>query len=380
MKNFRLKLALSAICLAAMAAVGLRALPSGGEGILPYGGDAKSRVDALILGAEEFPEVGPALTDRLTKALEIAPLASEPLFAYALFGGANQEAALKEALRRNPRVLSARLLIAQKLVEEDRYDEAVREVVTLIGVDRDRARDYFAALTEISATEAGQRAILKQLEPARWWTADLALRLNEGSTDFAFLYEVNKLVPQNREAFLRRLVGEGQYSLALLAWLEFSGVAAEDINWPYNERFAERNALPPFNWTVENDRAEFMRGGGLYLVHLARARTLFSRQVMALGPGTYVMNADATGQRASGDGGISLKLRCAGAEDYVASLPLGQMSGAPRPDPVTLTIPPRGCEFQQLEFVGEIGQFPRVSRVEVKSVSIEPIGNSEGEG
>ncbi|MEM9233242.1 MAG: hypothetical protein AAGA69_03280, partial [Pseudomonadota bacterium] len=150
--------------------------------------------------------------------------------------------------------------------------------------------------------------------------------------------------------------------------------------WPFNGGFDRLAISPPFNWTIENDRTELMDGGGLYLVHLAREETVFSRQYMTLGPGSYELDAESQGQMSSGGGTVAFNVECVGAEQPLASRSLGQIPGIEEAPPTVFTVPEAGCGFQVLKIVGDIGLFPRVSRLEVSRVQIDPVSDMSGEG
>ena len=372
------KLAATVTCVIIAAIISVRIIPGDLTGADPQHKlrmllgreDALSRPDAVIA------EMRPVMQDLLSGE----PLASEPLYTYAILAGREGDRALNEALRRNPRILPARLLRAQRSLEEGRYDETARELGTLISVDRRRLDEYLAALTEVSSFPEGQNAVLELLENNPWWEGRLMERLNSQSPDFQFLLEASRLVEEARPAFMERLVKEGRLDMALEAWFEFTGIDRASVNWPYNPAFEDTGVLPPFNWQIMDGVSEILSRGGLYVVHTARNDVVFARQFTVLQPGEYDLSAAATGQMVTGAGDVLIRISCAASGDILVGLSLGRSTEGDIEAADRFTVPEEDCPFQRIDIAGTTGQFPRVSRLEIDRLNITPVSAGQGEG
>ena len=372
------KISATIACVFAAVIISVRLIPGDIAGIGPHQKlrDMLGREDAETNPGAVITDMRPVMKNLLSQE----PLTSEPLYTYAILAGRDGDAALDEALRRNPRILPARLLRAQRFLEEQRYDDTARELATLISVDRRRLDEYLAALVEVASFNEGQEAVLEQLQNDPWWEVRLMERLNKQSPDLQFLYEANRRVEETRPAFMDRLVKDGRLDLALEAWLDFTGIDLDSVQWPYNPTFQDNGVLPPFNWEIEDGVSEILSRGGLYVVHTARDDVVFARQFTLLKPGEYDLSSRAAGEMLTGAGDILIRISCAGTGESLVTLSLGRSLEGDIIAADRFTVPQDECRFQRIDIAGTTGQFPRVSRLEISELTIEPVAASQGEG
>lgn len=334
----------------------------------------QSDIEEIILSSQEREEAKASEADRNTilRSLAKKPLGTLPLFAFGLIEEDRSEAAFDEAVRRNPRVLSARMIRVQQLIAAEDYNAAVEQLMALININQKKQDDYFQILAELSTRPGAQPALLSMLEKDYRWLPRFMRVLNENSQDIQFLYRANRFVPKQQESFLRRLIDSQQYELALIAWLEYNSVDLSELNWPFNPTFAQRRETPPFNWQLHHNQVEYSNSGGIHVVHLSRQIRHFASQLMSLGPGAYQLKAETQGTIIPGSGDISIRVSCVADYDPLVILPLGRSVS---PDAGSFIIPPDNCKFQELLLLGGIGQFPRISRLSINNVRIKTVEN-----
>lgn len=381
------RLAATAACGLAALVIVLRVVPGLPAGLLPYQGPARAEMVALFqdnIDKEGDLALAEAARPGLAKALSLEPLSGFPVYVYGYFAGETANDAIDEALRRNPRHLGARLLRARRYLAAGRFVDTVGELSVLMGVDRGRMDAYLAALLEVATYEEGKAALLTELANEPFWAMKLVEELNEQSPDVQFLYQANKLTPEARPSFMRRLIRDRLYDLAFVAWLEFGGVKPADLSWPYNPRFEELESPPPFNWTLAaNGHSELLRRGGLYVVHTSRDREIFAWQMMVLGPGTYDLKVAASGLLPAGTGDLAVVVTCrteTGENDgELAEILFTPSIETRHDDRARFRVPAEDCQFQRIDVVGKAGQFPQIARVEISEITITPVPDAQTE-
>lgn len=356
----------------------------------PYGwpaGGTTARVadvQRLMLSAEaegrDWPVSPREARDVIEGGLRAAPLSSTPLFAAAYLLGADEDALFDEALRRDKRSIAARRSRAIDFMSEGAAVEAVHEIGVLLRVNRSESPAYFDLLAAIADTVEGRPVVVDALSSRITWQAPVVRRLNQSSEDLGFLYELNRQYPGHEGALLRRLARDGQYDLAFVAWLDLLGVDPAAIEWPNDPRFEGDKGTEPFTWTLVSDQAERGQDGGLYVVHFGDAPVLFARQLMALGPGDYQLDAVADGIIPRGGTGVVIDIRCMGRRGR-SLIQIVPIAGAARGEVVAtggFTIPADpSCAYQEVSIRGEALEQSRIARLEFRELTIEPAGRRD---
>lgn len=323
--------------------------------------------------------------DTAAGALATVPLASDPFTALAALGldgkiksdPARNTALLQEALRRDPRSRTARILYLRQLALTGDLKGAFNQLAVLWRLNP-------ALVEQVMVSLSGQinspRRVDQALDAIKGHDAlylpfvtrmtgenkprEVVERLADGLPASALAN------PELRRALVGQLVAAGSFARAREIWT--GGLKQPASGLVYAPDFTDSIAPPPFNWKLEvnaTGSAERVKGGGLTLAYYDRAPGPLAAQVLVLKPGRYraVIAYETIGGTART---VKLQVTCQGnaavlGEAWLAPRRAGQPSLA-----VPFTVPASGCSGQLLAIAGvaseERGEVQlNVSRIDV---------------
>lgn len=179
---------------------------------------------------------------------------------------------------------------------------------------------------------------------------------------------------------INRLVEQRNFGQAARLYQVLSGssVAGQLLR---NGRFDRPNVYPPLDWQLAEsadlsaDQRSAQRPGerqGLYVHASTDSRGLVARQLLFLGPGTYVLTALSGRTEAAAPERLAWQIVCA---DPPGSSLLDQQTGsAARTIEGAFQVPSNGCPVQWLGLHIVAGNEPEGSEAWITSVQIEPAG------
>ena len=320
-------------------------------------------------------------------ALADWPLAEEPFYlagvhATAQGQGDLGEKLLVEARRRNPRARTARLILLDRYLRQNRIADAGIEIAALNrlvpkAADRlipeltkmVREPKSGAALIEVLAHEpALQQAVLGNLA-ASGADPDLVLRIAASS---AATSPTRDGLPWQR-SLLAKMVENGDVLRAHRLWRGFTGLpAGGDEKGLYDGRFEGLPGGPPFNWQLVSGAAgvaERIKGPALQVEYYGRDNVELASQLLLLRPGRYRLQLRAQGDAKGEGSNLVWTVGCLGKES-ILSLPLKEVDYTPR-NLAALFAVPAGCGAQWLRLRGVSGEFARAQSATISDVRIE---------
>jgi hypothetical protein len=324
-------------------------------------------------------------------ALARAPLADEPfllagLSALSAGRGAEGEALLEEARRRNPRLRPARLFLLDRYLREGKVDEAGVELAALrrlIPGVADALAPQLAYLVRDERSGAGlirvlnrdphvQQAVLSQLA-ANGADPDLILRI-AGAGRMAPTRE--GLPWQN--ALLQALIARGNMVRAVRLWRTFAGLpAGPDDKGVHDGRFQGLPGAAPFNWSLTSGSAgvaERIPAPALQVEFFGRETVDLAQQMMALRPGRYRLQFRVEGNAKGDDSRLVWRVLCHGGDSDLLDVVLRDVTAAPRTLGGEFTVP-ANCPAQTLRLTGIAGEFPGTQLAAITDVQIVPAGS-----
>ena len=340
--------------------------PLGGKSGLAYGPSRLGLLRAQQLDPQGRPPTGIATVAR--QALPAAPLAYEPFFGVAAAGfradnavGSPRDAALlREALRRNPRSRESRMLLLKHALGTDQPGEAVDQLAALDRLNNGAAGQLMSGLGKAITTNRQVDETIAALRPHPELYRPFLTGFLAAQKPSALVERLVTALPpsamrdgQVRASATALLINARAFSKARALWA--AGTRSNPQTLVHSPDFADRTALPPFNWALsvnETGAAEPVAGGGLSVAYYGRRPGVLAAQLLTLAPGTYTARLEY--RTLSGTpGALGLSLRCEGSETLLVERPLDAKVGAARPIEAGFTVPP-DCPAQQLAVAGRI--------------------------
>jgi hypothetical protein len=321
-------------------------------------------------------------------ALANAPLSEEPFFlvgVQALADGdtARGERLLREAVRRNPRARTARLILLDRHLRRNDIETAGAEIAVLNRLIP-RAGEVLvpelarmvsqpktgAALVRVLAREPNlQQMVLAQLA-STGADPDLILRIAGSNAATA---ATPAGLPWQR-ALISKLVEKGDFARAYGLWRSFSKVPGTgDNKGLYDGGFAGLPGAPPFNWQFSSGSAgvaALARPPALEVEYYGREDFELAKQLLVLSPGSYRLRFRAEGAAKGQDGQLSWTIGCAGGGGQLVSVALKDVTASPRVIAANFSVSP-ACKGQWLRLKGDAGEFGTTQRVLISDMAIE---------
>ena len=353
---------------AALLAAGARVAetPLGGKSGLAFGPARLGMLRAQQLDPQGHAPAGIAAVAR--RALPTAPLAYEPFFGVAAAGfrtntavGSPRDAALlREALRRNPRSRESRMLLLKHALGTDQPGEAVDQLAALDRLNNGAAGQLMSGLGKAITTGRQVDETVTALRPHPELYRPFLAGFLAARKPPALVEQLVTALPasamrdgQVRASAISLLIDARAFAKARALW--GVGARSNPQSLVHSPDFADRTALPPFNWALsvnETGAAEPVAGGGLNVAYYGRRPGVLAAQLLTLTPGTYTARLEYRTLSGS-PGALGLSLRCEGSQALLVDRPLDGKAGAGRVVEAGFTIP-QGCPAQQLAVVGRI--------------------------
>ncbi|MHA7901495.1 MAG: tetratricopeptide repeat protein [Henriciella sp.] len=331
-----------------------------------------SRVQNDLMG--DFDQDLAALSERAP--LDVLPFEIELARALTRNDAEAANAFADQALRRQPRSLAARLFGLSRAAQTGDYDRVIADyerIIELRAIDRNVLSD---AIVGVFRGSGDWSALIEYLKSQPTTGRAILQRLMDEPMAVEDLESVIALYPEQQSRYLDRLVRDGATAQAYSAWQRFTGFSDDALNsLPFNQQFEDLPAPPPFNWMISRERAEFQSRGGLYVTYLGTERPLMARQIISASPGDYLLSTEALGRMPEEGGALEWTLHCLEDNSRLATSQIELKTiGEQEIFETTLTIPGENCDFQRLDLWGRSGAFPKTSRTEILSVSLDKFG------
>jgi hypothetical protein len=303
-------------------------------------------------------------------ALSSAPLNSDTFAALAAASMANQNRAstpreialLSEAIRRNPRSRSARILMIRAQAVRGDVKQAFAQLAVLARLNPDIAERLMDALTSRIGTVRQVDQAMEALKGNDILYQPFINRMIGKSKSRDVVLRLTALVPAHikarpdiRSSLVRLLVETGEVSVAKSIWL--LGVDGSRDQLLYSPDFGDRRSRPPFNWELlvgPTGAAERIERGGIAVTYYDRSSGSLATQLLTLRAGMYQVRVDY--EVIDGDAeNVRVRIMCSPSGTVLAEVPLART----KPGVITLSVPfavpSSGCSAQLGAIVGVAG-------------------------
>lgn len=317
---------------------------------------------------------------RISAAATSAPLAAEPFLVVgtqALSQGqvTRAERLLREARRRDPRSVAARVLLADLYLRGGEMQRGLSEVAALTRLLPGSPAPVVQTIVSY-ARQPGAEQPVRDLLLERPDLKDAVL--TSLASDPGEAGRVIRLAGSSRPqgawaaVLIATLVRNGRYREARELWARSSGVHPDD-GLLVNPTFTASIAPPPFNWSYldSGGLAEVRGNGELHAIAFGRESGVIASQLLTLPPGRYRLGM-TVGRMSGEPGALSWNISCAGERRSLLQLPLG----ASRTGKVAAELSvPSDCAAQHLELRTGVNEFGRPLELTVSGLSLRRVGS-----
>ena len=321
-----------------------------------------------------------AEADEILTWMRRAPLSATPLLAKSVAAqkAGDNEAALTllgEALRRNPRSISANVWQIEVGLAQRDFEQIIDAIFVLVKIDPANQANYVSVLSSLLEYPENADVVFSILEARPEWLAIVMRDLQSRGVNNDILAGLAFSAPDKAKAAeIQRLVRTKHYADAFTLWLSFLPVdQLGALEWPLDPTFQGPMTYPPFDWRLGAKNVEAMADGGLYATYFGRNNIVFAQQILPLTEGRYGFSADMSGRAFENAGRIGWRVKCLGSGETVGSLAPEGLSDQPARFSFEFEIPREECAFQYLEMFGLPGQFAKPARAVTQRVYLEPI-------
>jgi hypothetical protein len=333
--------------------------------------------------------VGKAGRAAALSAFRQSPLIEEPFLlegvaAIAAGDEAKGERLLAETRRRNPRARTARLILLDRYLRDNRAAEAGVEIAVLNRLIPRAAEVLVPELARMVRDPRTAPALIGVLrrDPAMR-EAVLAHLAGSGADPDLILRIAGRQAgpaaegPPWRRLLLAKLTEKGDVARAHRLWRGFTGLGPSGAEKGlYDGRFEGLPGDPPFNWLLVGSNAgvaERTKDPALQVEYYGRLNGELASQLLILRPGRYRLQFVAEGD-AKGEGTrIAWTVTCHGASAPLLALPLTGISSAPRTLAGDFAIPAAGCPAQWLKLAGTAGEIASAQSAAIRDVQVRSV-------
>jgi hypothetical protein len=337
--------------------------------------------------------VTPATTRRVAETLKDLPLGHDPFF-FAGLGrlvGGDERAALpliREARRRNPRSRMARLVYLDQVLRAGQVEEAAIEIAALTRLVPEAGRVLVPELGKYAVDPRTAPALIQALRPDPKLRNAVLEQLARSGADPEAVLRLAASGPPSPESegvldwqrlLLTALIEKGQVARARGLWSQFSGVGAEQSRQSvYDGGFRGLAGPAPFNWQFTESSAgvaELTKAPALQVEYYGRAEAELAGQLLQLGPGRHALSLAAAGNAPKSGGGIAWVLTCLGSKAPIATLPIANLTYAPKRLAASFAVP-ANCPAQWLRLIGTPAEFPAAHSITLSDLRIDKAATS----
>ncbi|MEL7111014.1 MAG: hypothetical protein AAGL99_17270 [Pseudomonadota bacterium] len=228
---------------------------------------------------------------------------------------------------------------------------------SLVGVFRDR-RDWAPLLDYLKGKpKTGNRIVRKLLDE---------------TVSLVELADVVSAYPDVQPIYLQYLIDRGLISQAYDAWTRYVERDLSQLAGAiYNGSFVADDAPSPFNWNLNSNFAEYMSTDGLYVTHRGNANTPIASQIITGAPGPFILRTTVSGQIPRRGAVLVWRVSCLSDRSVLAELRVVLQKNNERERLEQAgQIPDRDCDFQLLELMGLVSEYPLTSIVKVAAIEL----------
>lgn len=326
--------------------------------------------------------------DLAQRALLSSPLSADPFIGFAFLGLrdnpkgtiGNEDKMLLEALRRDPRSRTARVLRLRQLAASGELKPAFQELAILQRLNPQLVDVVMSSIAQRIATPLNVDQALDAISGHDSLYLPLVASMGgKEKTPEVVVRLAERLParvlddPDTRKNLIKHLVAVGAFSQARTVWSRGMAAGGGLVHSP---DFSDARAPAPFNWLLSvntTGAAERSKDGGIYVSYYDRQPGALVSQLLTLAPGSYRATAEFDVISGGADN-VRLRVSCHGQTGYLAEIPLRQGS---RSVALPFAVPAQGCNGQILALFGAASQKRGEMQVSVRRIDVVPAGGQQ---
>ncbi len=334
--------------------------------------------------------------EKLAGAMRNAPLSSDPFFVAALHSRAIGRSAratqqMREASRRDPRLVPAHLFLIEQYLRAGDVAGAMAQIAIALRLPSEEGTDsHLMQALYLIARDPRAGGTLDRILAANppWRSTFVQYVASHGGDPTVLFAALRAKSPEEarveeQRGFLNGLIAQRDYERAYLAWVNFLPAnALGAISSVYDGTFHKMPGPPPFNWELfpgDSATAEMIDdshvppGTALAVNFFGDSRTRIAEQMLFLPSGNYALTAAATGNSESALGGsFAWEIACLPAHGPIARLEFAQLGPAPIARRIPVAVPAAQCKAQTLTLFGVPGETNAQVSAEFGAISVKP--------
>lgn len=291
---------------------------------------------------------------------------------------------LEAGQRLDPRNRLIHLLLLDRYLRTDRYADAARQFAIASRLVGPAQAAIAKAMAQMSVAPETREAVRRTLagDPAleRQVLITLARSDTPATTIFALASPGARRDARNDGSWgptlIARLADQRQYKAARAVWRTVYGLTpAQVATSVFDAGFQELPGSAPFNWTLTASGlgAADMLNGTMSVNYYGRDTGTLAMQLLVLAPGAYRFAVTVEGSKTGTGPFLSWSLRCAaGAKTELMNL-AATATGTPHRIVAGFTVP-AGCAAQQLNLLGNAGEFPAPVTLTLRNLDLRLAG------
>lgn len=358
----------------------------GGLGRIAPGALGIIRFDLAQVGAKQI-EVDPATA---RQALGGMPFASDPFTALAAEGlvqnpkGTGKETALlQEALRRDPRSRTARILLLRQMAASGDLAGAFNQLAVFSRLNPGLVATIMEAITTRITTPQQVDEALAAIDDHAILYRPFVMRMSGKRKNPDVVARLAERLPANvltdpevRASMVNQLVQAGEYAAARNLWQKGNPTGASGLI--HSPDFADVKASPPFNWKLTVDStgaAERQRSGGLSIAYYDRNPGPLAEQLLTLPPGTYRVVSDFERLGGTADN-VRLQIKCHGSGTVLGEAPFTARKPGSNRLSLDFAVPAFKCPGQVLAVSGVASEDRGETQLQIQKIELTGIGGT----
>ena len=314
--------------------------------------------------------------DLARKVLALEPLQGEAFRVLAQVAEQQGEADAAQALyritaQRAPRDAIARAWLAQQALQQGHYAEALVQIDRVLRMAPARTAGVFPVLVTLARDPVFADALVTALAAAPPWRSGfLAVLLDPKTGDQEAARQVlqaldarGALLPEDRAAWLDRLIAKGQWGEAYARWAGKAVKQDGQLPHIYNGDFERDPQGAGFDWRMHKvagvlltfEEGKGSEGKAAVLQFLGRSVAEAGlQQALLLQPGQYRLRVRMRAQTLRSELGLQWQVHCAEPAGVVARLNTIDGSYEWRVFETDFNVPATGCPGQWLRLVNRV--------------------------
>ncbi|MEL7108231.1 MAG: hypothetical protein AAGJ68_12000 [Pseudomonadota bacterium] len=274
-------------------------------------------------------------------------------------------------LDRDGRNLTARFYLLDKAIIAGDWDDALEQFGGAFELWPEERDELLFGLEQMLVEPGMVDALIRASDRRVDWIPGFLRQIPIETLEPDQIERLYRPQPEAHEQLLVQLTRAGELEQAYLFWRSLQPEEAAKFKRGVTDpSFEGSPLLPPFNWQLDSEFAEFMpTQAALQIFYRGRGRAVFASQIMRLTPGHYLfrMTLDSVPDDTGGD--FVWQIVCMTSDEFPLEISIFDYAAIEEDDAVAFEISD-ACAYQELSMRGYPGQFTRNATLQINDIEI----------